>query len=103
MPEFRIGVAVWYVTARRNVEIVDRDPVDFRGKVPTITLGAEIVVRGFLDWFLGKNGKAIIAFFPSDRAMAVTHGFKTIMGKFVIRAFGFLQAENVGLLLFEEF
>ena len=50
-----------------------------------------------------ENGDAVIALLPVQRGMFIAKLLEALERKGVVRAFGFLQAENIGLRGFEKF
>src|SRR5690606_5509059 len=101
VPELGIDVRVGLVAARRHVEIMQQHLAPARlepdGQVAAITDGAEIAPLDCRDRAAGNGGNTVIALLAMDLDMAVADVAECLERKLVVRALGFLQAQNVGL------
>jgi hypothetical protein len=73
-----------------------------RTDMASVTLAAKFVGPGFLERKPRENGDPVITLLAVDGLMDVSHFAKGIGGKEFIRAFRFLQAQDVRLGLFQQ-
>ena len=108
--EFRIERGIRNIAARRNVEIMQHQRLGqlrlFAKRnrdVTRIDLVAEGADIGSLERQFRDHRDAVIALLTIQRDVLIAEAPETLQRKNIIDAFGFLQAQNVRPLRFQEF
>ena len=101
--EFRIGLRVGNVAARRDVEIVQLQPgLELGRDMAGIVLAAKGEGMGFAERQARENGDAVIALLAIDRLMDIAEVAEDIPREKRVRNLGLLQAEHVRGIGFQE-
>ena len=103
--ELDVDLRVRLVAARGDIEIMEFEPLRFSAQddmqMAGVALGAEVSLgeRGERD---ARNDRdAVIALLPVDRDMGIARVPERAEGEIAVRAFRFLQAQNIRLVLGE--
>jgi hypothetical protein len=101
--EFLISLAIRHVAARRDVIVVNCDSVlQSTGNMACIALANEITVADVFDREPGQDGYAVVSLLTS-RNQCVAERREVLRRDFLNRAFAFLQAKDIGSMLFQQF
>src|SRR5437764_9404676 len=101
--EFRIELRIGDVAAGRDVKIVQRNRIaqpgafaEFRRDVAAIGLTAERLNVETLKWQPRQHDDAVIALLTIKRGIFIAEPLEALEREFIVRTFGFLQAQYVG-------
>jgi len=107
--EFRIDLGIGDVAAGRDVKIVHRNRIaqpgafaEFRRDVAAIGLAAERLNVEALKWQPRQHDDAVIALLTIERGIFIAEPLEALEREFIVRTFGFLQAQYVGTNSLEE-
>ena len=108
--ELRVDRGIGNVAARRHVEIMQRDRILQPGPlaehdrdVAAIALAAIVADRGRLERQPREHDDAVVALLAVERDVLVAEPLEALARKSVVRAFGLLQAQDVGTDRLDEF
>ena len=103
MLEFRIDLRIGLIASGRNVEIMDtqtfRSGRNHRAQMPAIGNIAKPDPRRFGQRAPREGRNAVIAFLAADLDMLIPGRMKRFARKKIVRAFRFLQAQHIRLIV----
>jgi len=101
--KFIVCFGIRNVSTCRHIKIVNLKTVfECRTDMAGIALAAIFIGPGFLEGQARENGDPVIALLAIDRLMGGSQFPEGIAGKELVRAFRFLQAQNIRLCLFQK-
>ena len=106
LAELGIGLAVGNVAAGRDVDIFQHQALSgteqFDPDMARFAIGLPVIAGHFAQRDPADRGHPVIALLPVDRAVRVAQRFEGFVREVLFLGLDLLQAQHVGLLLFQE-
>src|SRR3984957_646863 len=105
MGELDVDLGVRLVAARRDIKIVKFEPLRLAAQddmqMARVALGAKVPFGEGCERHARNDRDAVVTLLPVDRDMGIARVPERPEREIAVRAFRFLQTQNVGLMLEE--